>query len=95
MKEFDVIAECGDYVMVTETKSSPNAEDVKDLLKTIGDFRDYFPERKNKKIIGCLATLYAHKSLIKYASGKGILVIAVGEELMDIVNEPGFKPTEF
>jgi len=95
MKEFDVIAICGDYVMVNETKSSPNASDIRKLRKTIRKFREYFPEHEDKKVVGSLGTLYAHKSLIKYASSKGILVLAVGDELMDIVNEPGFKPTEF
>ena len=63
--------------------------------KRSGKFREYFPEHKDKKIVGSLGTLYAHKSLIRYASSKGILVLAVGDELMDVMNEPGFKPTEF
>jgi hypothetical protein len=95
MKEFDVIAICGDYVMVNETKSNPNASDIRKLRKTIRKFREYFPEHKDKKIVGSLGTLYAHKSLIRYASSKGILVLAVGDELMDVMNEPGFVPTEF
>jgi uncharacterized tellurite resistance protein B-like protein len=95
MKEFDVVAECGDYVMVNETKSNPNASDIRKLRKTIRKFREYFPEHEDKKIVGSLAMLYAHKSLIKYASSKGILILAVGDELMDVMNEPGFKPTEF
>ncbi|MFA6221943.1 MAG: hypothetical protein WC647_06480 [Desulfomonilaceae bacterium] len=94
-KEFDVIAECGEYVMVTETKSKLRPTDIPELLDTISDFREYFPEHKSKRIIGSLASLYADESLIKYASRHGILVLAVGTELMDVMNEPGFKPTEF
>jgi len=95
MKEFDVIAVCGDYVMVNETKSKLEPSNVPELLETIREFREYFPEYKDKKIIGSLATLFADESLIKYASLKGILILAVGEELMDVMNEPGFKPAEF
>jgi hypothetical protein len=94
-KEFDVIAECGEYVMVNETKSKLRPTDIPELLDTISDFREYFPEHKSKRIIGSLASLYADESLIKYASRHGILVLAVGTELMDVMNEPGFKPTEF
>jgi hypothetical protein len=94
-KEFDVIAECEGYVLVTQTKSTPNAKDIAELKETIREFRDYFPEYTDKKLLGCLATLYAHESLIKRASREGILILAVGEELMDVMNEPGFKPTEF
>ena len=95
MKEFDVIAVCGDYVMVNETKSKLDPSNIPELLETIREFREYFPEYKDKKIIGSLATLYADESLIKYASREGILILAVGEELMDVMNEPGFEPTKF
>ena len=95
MKEFDVIAVCGDYVMVNETKSKLEPSNVPELLETIHEFREYFPEYKDKKIIGSLATLFADESLIKYASHEGILILAVGDELMDVVNEPGFTPAEF
>jgi hypothetical protein len=95
MKEFDVIAVCGDYVMVNETKSKLEPSNVPELLETIREFREYFPDYKDKKIVGSLATLFADESLIKYASREGILILAVGEELMDVMNEPGFKPAEF
>jgi hypothetical protein len=94
-REFDVIAECEGYVMLTETKSKPDAGDIAELKETIGEFRDYFPEYADRKLLGCLATLSAHESLIKHASREGILILAVGDELMDVMNEPGFIPAEF
>jgi len=94
-REFDAIAECGDYVLVNETKSSLAPVDIDKLMDTIAIVREYFPEYKDRKIIGSLATLYVDESLVKNASREGIIVLAVGEELMDIVNEPGFKPAEF
>ena len=94
-KEFDVIAECGDYVLVNETKSNLSHTDIDKLMYTIKDVREYFPEYTDRKIIGSLATLYADKSLVKFASRKGIMILAVGNELMDVMNEPGFKPAEF
>ena len=94
-REFDVVAEYGDYVLVVETKSTPKPENIPELLAMTREFRDYFPEYKDRKFIAGLAMLYADKSLIRYASSKGILILAVGDELMDVMNEPGFKPTEF
>jgi hypothetical protein len=94
-KEFDVIADCGDYVLVNETKSNLSPTDIDKLMYTIKDVREYFPEYTDRKIIGSLATLYADKSLVKFASRKGIMILAVGNELMDVMNEPGFKPAEF
>ena len=94
-KEFDVIAECGDYVLVNETKSNLKPTDINKLMKTIQEVREYFPEYRDRKFIGSLATLYVDESLIKFASRKGVLILAVGKELMDVMNEPGFKPAEF
>ncbi|MGO8880753.1 MAG: hypothetical protein ACLQMS_14760 [Desulfomonilaceae bacterium] len=94
-KEFDAIAECGDYVLVNETKSKLAPADIGELMDTIKDVREYFPEYKNRKFIGSLATLYVDDSLVKHASRKGIIVLAVGDELMDVMNEPGFRPAEF
>ncbi|MHB8205738.1 MAG: hypothetical protein ACYDHG_18840 [Desulfomonilaceae bacterium] len=94
-KEFDVIAECDGYVLVNETKSSLKPSDIPKLKKTIRQFREYFPEYKDMKIVGSLATLDVDESLVKYASREGILILAVGDELMDVKNEPGFKPAIF
>ena len=94
-KEFDLIAECDGYVLVNETKSSLKPSDIPELKKTIRQFREYFPEYKDMKIIGSLATLDVDASLAKYASREGILILAVGDELMDIKNEPGFQPAVF
>ena len=95
LKEFDVIADCGDYVLVNETKSNLGPEDIGKLMDTIEEVREYFPEFRDRKFIGSLATLYAEESLIKFASRKGILVLTVGDELMDVKNEPGFKAAIF
>ena len=95
LKEFDVIADCGDYVLVNETKSNLKPTDINKLMKTIQEVREYFPEYRDRKFIGSLATLYVDESLIKFASRKGVLILAVGKELMDVMNEPGFKPTIF
>jgi len=95
IKEFDVIAECLDYVLVNETKSKLAPTDIDELMKTIQDVREYFPEYRGRKFIGSLATLYADESLVQFASRKGIMILAVGDELMDVMNEPGFKPTVF
>jgi hypothetical protein len=94
-KEFDAIAECGDYVLVNETKSNLKPSDINKLMKTIQEVREYFPEYADKKIIGSLATLYVDDSLVKFASRKGVLILAVGHELMDVMNGPGFKPVVF
>jgi hypothetical protein len=95
MQEFDVIVSCGDYALFNETKSSLTPADVDTLLSKLASARDYFPEYQAHKIIGSVATLYIDSSLIRYATRYGILALAVGDELMDVMNEPGFELQEF
>ena len=82
-------------MLVNETKSTLKPSDIPKVKKTIRQFREYFPAYKDMKIIGSLATLDVDDSLVKYASREGILILAVGDELMDVKNEPGFKPAVF
>lgn len=92
-REFDVISECRDYVLINETKSSVISRDVQGLLKAISRIRDYFPEFENRKLIGSVASLHIAPSVVNFATKNGILALAVGHELMDIQNPAGFRPT--
>jgi hypothetical protein len=93
-REFDTIAVCGNYLLVNDTKSTLSPSDVKKVLKLIPEVREYFPQYKDKKVICSLATLYVDPSLVKHATNHGVLVLAVGNDLMDIMNPEGFKPKE-
>ena len=91
LREFDVVAECCDYVMINETKSSLKAVDVADLIDTIAVAREYFPEYRDRKIIGSVASVSIDESVVNFATINGILALAVGDELMDIQNPAGFR----
>ena len=91
LREFYVVAECCDYVMINETKSSLKAVDVADLIDTIAVAREYFPEYRDRKIIGSVASVSIDESVVNFATKNGILALAVGDELMDIQNPAGFR----
>ena len=95
IKEYDAIAVAGECVFVDETKSTLDSEDVKDFIKDIQEFRDFFPEYKKNKVIGILASLYADEGVIRYAEKSGFLVLAAGDKLMEVKNSKGFKPKEW
>jgi len=95
IREFDVIAECNEYILVNETKSRLSPADVDHVIETIGEVREYLPDYRERRLIGSVATLYVDQSLVTYASKKGVLVLAVGDELMDVMNPKGFKPKEY
>ncbi len=92
LREFDVVAECGDYVMTNETKSSLSAKDVNNLIAVIEQSREYFTEFRDRKIIGSVASLSVSRDVVNLATKKGVLALGVGDELMDIQNPAGFKP---
>jgi hypothetical protein len=94
-KEFDALALCGDHVLIVETKSTLTPEKVDGFVQVMKDIRNYFPQYSSLRILGALATLYADPSIVTYASRSGILVLASGDTLMDIQNEPGFRPIAF
>ena len=95
IKEYDAIAVAGEFVFVNSTKSTLDSEDVKDFIKDIQEFRDYFPEYEKNKMIGVLPSLYVDENVIGYAERSGFLVLAVGDKLMEVMNTKGFKPKEW
>jgi hypothetical protein len=77
------------------TKSMLDASDVKDFIEDILVFRDFFPEYREKKLIGILATLRVEENVLKHAGKQGLLVLGVGDQLLEVKNTPGFKPKEW
>ena len=94
-QEFDVVAVCGEYALINETKSSLYARDVDQFIQVLSEVRGFFPEYAEKKIIGAIASLYVDESVVRYAQKQGLLVLGMSEEMMDLLNEPGFEPRLF
>lgn len=95
MQEFDVVATCGEYVLVTESKSKLNPGDISDFVALLPQTREYFREYADKKIVGAIASLYVDPSLVRYGEREGLIVLGSGEHIMDVLNSPGFTPKVF
>ncbi|HHT9110369.1 MAG TPA: hypothetical protein ACFYDZ_04315, partial [Candidatus Brocadiaceae bacterium] len=95
MKEYDTIATTGSYTFLNFTRSTLESSDVKDFIEEIMAFRNFFPEYKDKKIIGMLASSSINENVLAYAEKCGLLVLAIGDSLMEIKNTKGFKPKEW
>ncbi|CUT05142.1 hypothetical protein, partial [Candidatus Kryptobacter tengchongensis] len=93
-KEYDAVAIAGNYVFINSTKSKLKNKDVDDFVNDILEFRTFFSEHADKKLIGILATLRIDEGVLKYAEKTGFLVLAVGEKLMEVKNSKDFKPKE-
>jgi len=94
-QEFDVVAVCGEYVLINETKSSLNTKDIEDFVEVMAQAREFFPEYADKQFIGAIASLYVDESVVRYGEKHGLIVLGFGEEVMEVLNSPGFKPKKF
>ena len=94
-REFDVVAACGEYVLINETKSRLNPQIVQDFAGRLPAARDFFPEYASKKFIGAIASLYVDETLVRQGEKLGLVVLGFGEGVMDVLNSPGFVPQAF
>lgn len=90
--EFDAIAVTEDLVVLNSTKSNLKSADVDRFVEEIELFRAAFPEYEDKPVVGVLASLAVDESELKYAEKAGFLVLATGDEVMEVQNRPGFEP---
>jgi len=92
VQEFDAIALTPDLACLNSTKATLRSADVATFIEEIGTFREFFPEYREIPVVGILATLAVDESVLNYAARTGFLVTAVGDELMELQNRPGFQP---
>ncbi len=95
VKEYDTIAIGGGYIFVSSAKSSLKNADAVKFVHDIKEFREFFPEFSDYKLIGVLASLYVDEGFVKHAEKKGFMVLSVGDQLMEVKNTKGFKPKEW
>jgi hypothetical protein len=94
-QEFDVVAACGEYMLINETKSSLDTKDIDDFVELMSQARDFFPEYADRRFIGAIASLYVDESVVGYGQKRGLLVLGLSEDLIDVLNDPDFEPEEF
>jgi hypothetical protein len=94
--EFDAIAvTTGEMVGLNSTKSTLRSADVDHFAKEVAAFREFFPEYANYPVVGILASLAVEESVLNYAERQGLVVLGVGDQLMEIKNRPGFTPKKW
>ena len=92
VKEFDALVVTPDCVCLNSTKATLRVADVDGFVADIAEFRAFFPEHDALPLVGILASLGVEKSVLAYAEKQGFLVLAVGDDLMEVKNRPGFEP---
>ncbi|MBI2967037.1 MAG: hypothetical protein HYY40_04400 [Bacteroidetes bacterium] len=94
--EIDVLLANGNEVVIIEVKTTARPDDAKQLLKTIGKFREFFPHYHTCKIYGALAALRFVSQVDKLAAKQGFFVIEPhGEGMVKFRKIPEFNPKTF
>jgi hypothetical protein len=92
VREFDAVALTSSLVFLNSTKATLRSADVDRFVEDIAAFREFFPEYDDLPLVAILASLAVDDSVLAYAEKQGFLVLAVGDELMEIKNQSDFEP---
>jgi len=92
VKEFDAVLVTPACVYLNSTKATLRSADVDGFVADIAEFRTFFPEYRALPLVGILASLAVDESLLTYAERQGFLVLAVGDQIMEVKNRSGFEP---
>jgi hypothetical protein len=90
--EIDVLAVNTEYVILVEAKNVVKADYVKRHLKKLSRFKEFFPEYKDKKVLGAMAGIEFASESDAYAISEGLFVIALGSDTVRIINPQDFLP---
>ena len=94
-REFDAIAGCGEYLLINETKSRLGPSDIDSFIEVLKIARDFLPEYAERKIVGALASLYVDPSLVAAGERRGLLMLGMTDEAMEVLNGSDFRPAVF
>jgi hypothetical protein len=92
-REFDIIAVYEDKVILNETKSTPRQQYLDDFAGLLPQFFEYFPEYGGRELIPIFSSLYVDDLTVEYATQKGIYVLAIKGDSMDLLNYSSLNTT--
>ncbi len=96
-REFDTVAAGCGYVLIVESKTQLNADAVGEFADRLPEAREYLPEfaERGYRFVGVVAGLYVDPSVVAFAERRGLIVLGTGEDLMEVLNSPGFTPRTY
>ena len=65
--EVDILAINGEYAVLVEAKSTLKIDDVKEHIERLENFKTFFPEYRERKIIGAVGGIVIEEDSDKYA----------------------------
>ncbi|EGV17498.1 hypothetical protein [Thiocapsa marina] len=90
-REYDALLVCPEVVLVNETKSRLTDGHVEGILERLAEIPRVFPEYADRRPVGILASLYPDASVVRRATRRGVLVMGMGEETMQVLNPEALR----
>ena len=85
-REYDALLVCPEVVLVNETKSRLTDAHVEGILERLAEIPRVFPEYADRRAVGILASLYPDASVVRRATRRGVLMMGMGDETIQVLN---------
>lgn len=95
--ELDVLAYSHeiDEVYVVEVKSHLREDGLQQMLRILRDFRDFFPEHRDKKVFGILAAVDVSDEMAGRVLSAGLYLARIHDEEFQLQVPSDFQPRVF
>ncbi|MBF0623873.1 MAG: hypothetical protein HQL82_03600 [Magnetococcales bacterium] len=90
--EIDLLVVNTIAVVLVEVKSKLRGDDIKEHLARLAEFKDFFPEYADKRILGAVAGIVVEENVDRYAMNEGLFVIVQSGDGVRLANEADFVP---
>ncbi|MBF0142247.1 MAG: DUF3782 domain-containing protein [Magnetococcales bacterium] len=90
--EIDVLVVNTDSVALVEVKSKLKQDDVREHLTRLAEFKDFFPEYADRRVMGAVAGIVIEESVDRYAMKQGLFVIVQSGDAVCLANDAAFQP---
>lgn len=90
--EVDLLVVNTDAVILVEVKSKLMVEDVRDHVKRLAGFKDFFTEYADKRVMGAVAGIVIEEDADRFAINQGLFVIVQSGETATLANGDDFVP---
>lgn len=93
--EVDVVVVNSSFIVLVEVKSTLTVRDIKDHMHRLKEFKTFFPEYGDRKVLGAVAGMVVEELADRFAEGKGLFVIRPAGDTVRLSNSAGFRPREW
>ncbi|MBF0142267.1 MAG: DUF3782 domain-containing protein [Magnetococcales bacterium] len=90
--EIDLLVVNTEVVVLVEVKSRLTEGAVREHLERLAEFKDFFQEYADKRIMGAVAGIVIEENVERFAMNEGLFVMVQSGENLQFANDAAFQP---